>query len=117
METNNPYASPESPPTRPPAGPPIATLMKSVAAVFAIAAVGGVVGVIVGAALGVFAPDYYRAVISGGSQPGFNPVTVGVGLGLTQGILFGGGVGVALVALFYWYRVQVIKESARLRKE
>lgn len=40
----------------------------------------------IGWVLGTFAPGYYRTVFRCGDSPEFNPVQVGVGLGLTQGL-------------------------------
>ena len=49
-------------------------------------------------------PGYYRSVFSGGHLPGFDPVAVGIGQGFSQGVVFGGAIGLVLVAMFYWYR-------------
>jgi hypothetical protein len=85
-------------------------LFWSIVAVFCAALLGGVLGTTIGAALGAFVPGYYRSVIPGGDQPGFDPVAVGIGLGLTQGIMFGALVGLALVAMFNWQRLRLAKQ-------
>jgi hypothetical protein len=61
-----------------------------------------VVGTLVGYGLGTFAPDYYRGVVSGGRQPNFNPVDVGIGLGCSEGLLFGAVVGTVVVVVLAW---------------
>jgi hypothetical protein len=43
--------------------------------------------------LGCAAPAYYWAMFSDGERPGFDPVQVGFGLGLTQGLASGIFVG------------------------
>ncbi|QDV27578.1 hypothetical protein Q31a_59700 [Aureliella helgolandensis] len=101
MSGDNPYNSPQND-AIPPAPPRL--LLWSLGAVFGAAGVGGVLGLLVGAGLGTFAPGYYRSVFAGGTSPTFDPVAVGIGQGLTQGIVFGGLIGLALVAMFYWYR-------------
>lgn len=60
-----------------------------------------------GYGLGTFAPDYYRGVFIRGRDPGFDPVSVGVGQGLTQGTAGGVVVGLALVALFCWREIRL----------
>ncbi|MCA9139108.1 MAG: hypothetical protein KDB00_20185 [Planctomycetales bacterium] len=79
-------------------------MVWSVAVVFASALIGGLIGAGIGAALGSFLPEYYRSVFSGGQSPNFDPVAVGIGQGLTQGVGGGGCIGIVLVALFYWHR-------------
>ncbi len=102
MTADNPYRSP-----KPVAIPPAATpslLLWSAAAVFGCTILGGLLGLAIGAALGTLVPGYYRSVFSGGHLPGFDPVAVGIGQGLSQGVVFGGAIGLVLVAMFYWYR-------------
>ena len=70
-----------------------------------LAAIGGGVGWVIGTC----APGYYRAVFRGGTEPWFDPVSVGVGQGLGQGTAGGVVVGIVVVALFLW------KESRRYR--
>ena len=60
------------------------------------------IGLAIGGLLGVFAPEYYRTVLPSGREPGFDPVAVGVGLGLTQGAIGGAAVGLGLVGLLCW---------------
>jgi hypothetical protein len=78
---------------------------------FAIIIVSGVAfaagGGGLGYALGRLAPSYYRGVFAGGESPGFDPVQVGIGLGVSQGLIAGLGVGsvvVVAVAISGWRR-------------
>jgi hypothetical protein len=54
-------------------------------------------GGIIGVCLGKFAPGYYRAVFTSGDLPTFDPVQVGLGLGITQGFVGGIIVGCLIV--------------------
>ncbi|WP_442506730.1 hypothetical protein SH528x_005590 [Novipirellula sp. SH528] len=103
MADDNPYDSPQSELTTEPSP---RLLLWSVATVFASALIGGGMGLSIGAALGAFAPGYYRSVFSTGDSPVFDPVAVGIGQGLTQGIVVGGLIGLALVAMYYWFRAR-----------
>jgi hypothetical protein len=104
----NPYKSPKpaKPGVNSPASPRL--LIWSVGTVFGSAVAGGVLGLLIGAALGAFAPGYYRSIFINGDSPSFDPLAMGIGLGLTQGVFLGGLVGIVLVALFYWYRSRSI---------
>ncbi|MHC4406687.1 MAG: hypothetical protein ACYTG0_44255, partial [Planctomycetota bacterium] len=62
------------------------TLQKAVAVIVASTIVLALVGLGVGFALGKLVPEYYRSVFSGGRDPRFDPVPVGIGQGLTQGL-------------------------------
>lgn len=101
MVADNPYTPPKN------ASPSVtspAPLLWSVAVVLGSAFLGSLIGLGLGSALGSLLPGYYRSVFSNGNDPNFDPVAVGIGQGVTQGLAFGGIVGVVLVALFYWYR-------------
>ena len=104
MSSDNPYDSPNHVSSA--SGPSPIVLLWSVLTVFGTSILGGLIGMGIGAALGSFVPGYYRSVFARGTHPGFDPVAVGVGQGLTQGIAFGGIVGLVLVGLFYWYRLR-----------
>jgi hypothetical protein len=60
-------------------------------------------GALIGYTLGVALPGYYRAVFSSGREPWFEPVAVGLGLGLTQGLLCGVAVGAVVVLAVAWH--------------
>jgi hypothetical protein len=48
-------------------------------------------------------PGYYRTVFRYGDSPDFNAVEVGVGLGLTQGLMAGVAVGCVVVLAVAWH--------------
>ena len=96
--TDNPYQSPSVKQVGPAAPSPFSisrALLTVLTSTFVFAGLGAVIGL----ALGSFLPDYYRNVFAGGGRPGFNPQSVGLGLGLTQGTV--GGVVVGLVLVYY----------------
>jgi hypothetical protein len=61
-------------------------------------------GLAIGYGLAVFAPSYYRSVFVHGREPGFDPMGVGIGLGLTQGAVCGVIVGCVIVLATAWYK-------------
>jgi len=83
----------------------------------ATAVIGGLLGALVGLVMGLVAPGYYRAVIIGGSQPGFDPVGCGVGLGLTQGLGWGTAIGAFLFLTICWYRSRIQHAFRRIELE
>ena len=104
----NPYDAPQAQPRSSPSSP--VPLLWSVTTVFGSTIIGGVIGLGIGAALGAWVPSYYRSVFSRGSDADFDPLAVGIGQGLTQGLLLGAGIGLVIVAMFYGYRLR----SARI---
>jgi hypothetical protein len=60
------------------------------------------IGAFVGWLIGTKMPGYYRSVFGGGSDPSFDPVAVGFGQGLTQGLILGASVGLVLVLANWW---------------
>ncbi len=56
----------------------------------------------VGSFIGQFLPDYYRVVFGIGRREAFDPVEVGIGLGLNQGWAVGLAVGLVVVGVFAW---------------
>ena len=70
---------------------------------------GALAGTAIGFCLGKFAPGYYRSVFWAGQLQDFDPVAVGIGQGLTQGLAFGAIVGIALVAVLCWYHTRLEK--------
>jgi len=67
-------------------------------ATLAFAAIGTVIGV----GLGTLCPDYYRTVFRGGDSPNFNPIQVGIGLGITQGVAAGAVIGIVILGVLVW---------------
>lgn len=103
MNSMNPYETPDGETKL--VSPSI--LFQSIGVVFGCAFICGLLGMGVGMAIGEFAPGYYETLFSGPNGLPASPVVIGLGLGLTQGIIFGAVLGVVLVALFYWYRLRM----------
>ena len=59
----------------------------------------GILGSLAGLRLGLFLPDYYRSVFASSQFTEFNPIAVGFGQGLTQGLVAGGGIGILLIVI------------------
>ncbi len=66
---------------------------------FAFALGGGLIGY----ALAVILPGYYRGAFRNGREPWFDPVAVGIGLGLAQGLICGLALGAVVVLVVAWY--------------
>lgn len=86
----NPYKSPAGLQRRP-------TVGKAILVVAICAVAGALIGTSAGYILRRFAPYYYRSVFLQGDAPGFDPVQVGIGLGLTQGMALGFLAGVIIM--------------------
>lgn len=74
--------------------------LRALIVIIACAVCLAVLGTGAGFVLGQFVPGYYRQVFSDGKDPQFDPVSVGMGQGLTQGTAGGVVVGLALVVIF-----------------
>jgi hypothetical protein len=87
------------------------TIQRAIATIISCMLVLAIIGAGIGCSLGKFAPGYYRGVFSSDRQPGFDPVSVGFGLGLTQGAAGGVAVGLVVVGLFCWRDVRLHRGS------
>lgn len=73
-----------------------------VACTVIFAALGGAAGYL----LGTLVPGYYRGVFHEGQSPGFDPVQVGLGQGITQGLAAGAVTGLMILAVVAWHDVR-----------
>ena len=73
------------------------SIFRGFAIIFIFVVSFAVVGGLLGFGLGVGVPSYYRTVVVGGDDPDFNPVLVGLGLGIPQGAVSGLVIGSVLV--------------------
>jgi hypothetical protein len=69
-----------------------------VASAIVFATIGGTIGYVIGTQM----PGYYRSVFVNGDRADFNPMEVGTGQGITQGLVGGAVIGLALVAIVIW---------------
>lgn len=111
MAESNPYAAPVAESEQPPPKLPGArTLFASIAAV-ALTTFGGCgVGMGAGYFGGLVAPSYYAS-----ADLGYAAIPTAIVIGMGQGLGGGCATGVALVALFYWYRSRVNRKFVSKR--
>lgn len=78
------------------------TIKIALTTILAFAGVFAIGGCAMGAIIGVVAPDYYRSAFRVGESQGFNPLQIGIGLGVTQGAAAGVAISVLILALLAW---------------
>src|SRR5262249_14821667 len=87
----------------------------SVARGFAIIIASGAVfamgGGAIGYALARLTPSYYRSVFHGGESPAFDPVQVGIGLGVSQGLIAGLVVSSIVVLAAGFFRASIAQKG------
>ena len=78
---------------------------------FAITIASGIAFALLGAGagflLGTLAPDYYRTVFRIPPDVSIDPAQAGLGLGLTQGLVGGLGIGLVIVMSVAWYNSKI----------
>jgi hypothetical protein len=79
---------------------------RAILTVAACSVLFSLLGGAAGYLLGTLIPGYYRGVFRAGDLRGFDPVQVGTGLGVSQGLMGGAVVGLILVALVAWHDAQ-----------
>jgi hypothetical protein len=88
------------------------TILRAIAIVAICTLLAASIGAGTGFGLGAFAPDYYRGVAVNGKEPWFDPISFGIGQGLSQGIVGGLATGLFLVATFSWRDVRLHGSAA-----
>ena len=78
------------------------TLSRAIAIIVGFAAFGAAVGLGVGYFLAINFPNYYQHMFSRNGED-VDAVSLGVGLGLTQGLALGTITGVVTMCLLGWY--------------
>lgn len=81
------------------------TLTRAILGVLICMVIGAVIGGSVGFLIGRFFPQALQMQFRLGNN--FDPVQIGVGIGLPQGLMLGAAVGVALVAILAWREVRI----------
>ncbi len=112
MATDNPYVAPKvdlKNGSRRSAQPSI--MLWAIGIVFGSSFAGAALGTLVGFCLGTFAPGYYKAMFpTYAALPDFEPVGLGIGLGMTQGGGLGLFVGVLIVIAFFWHQSRLNRQ-------
>ena len=85
------------------------TVAKGFATMLASVVICSGVGAVVGYAIGRLLPAFFRAMLPGGGREDADPIQVGIGLGLVNGIWLGVAVGGVIVACVTWYSVRCEK--------
>jgi hypothetical protein len=86
---------------------------KAVATIVGMAAGFGVAGTAIGALLGKVAPGFFRQLLPLRDPANFNPMELGIGLGLTNGLGWGLAVGILLVAIIAWKETRLVRKEAQ----
>ena len=82
------------------------TLKKALITVFGCSFGMGLIGSLLGLFIGKVAPTYYLHVFHVDRED-FNPVEMGLALGLIQGVIWGGVIGALVVAIMAWYQIRM----------
>ena len=85
-------------------------VLKALATVVGTGLGFGILGSAIGALLGQVAPSFFRQMLPLRDPATFNPVQVGFGLGLTNGLGWGLVVGVLLVAILAWRETRLTRK-------
>lgn len=93
------------------------TITRGLTTVAATSVATTIIGSLLGFGLGTFAPGSYRALFPNGTDPRFNPVEVGVGLGCVQGLLAGTIIGLVVVLCVTWYELRMAEIASRSRPQ
>ncbi len=93
-----------TPPAEANSGPKPSIMVWIAGTVFGSMVIFSLFGLAVGLAIGRFAPGYYRVVFQAQTDPAFDPMSVGIGLGLTQGAAIGAVLGFLSVIAYFWIR-------------
>jgi hypothetical protein len=82
------------------------TVLRALVTVVGTAFAFGVVGGAIGYGLGKFTPSFYRHVFHLRDDQNINPEELGLGLGVTNGLVWGLLVGLAVVLTITWYELR-----------
>lgn len=84
---------------------------KSLRIVLTTALGGAAIGGLVGFLVAIVLPNYYASVFSGP----VDPVQTGLRLGVSQGLIGGGLIGLGLAAVLTWREIRVLEIESRRR--
>ncbi len=80
-------------------------ILKAITTVAATTILSAIVGGLIGAGLGKIAPTYYLQTLHVRDSNSFNAIEMGLGLGVTQGLIGGIIVGMLIVGFLVWKEI------------
>ena len=86
------------------------TLFKALATVVGTSIGFGIVGIGIGAFLGSFTPSFFRLFLLRDLEE-FNPLEIGIGLGLVNGLTWGLVIGVLVVGIVSWRETRMSRKD------
>ena len=86
-------------------------LFKALATVVGTSIGFGIVGMGIGAFLGSFTPGFFRHLFPLRDLENFQPIELGVGLGLVNGLTWGLVIGVLIVAIISWKETRMSRKN------
>ncbi|HUT11551.1 MAG TPA: hypothetical protein VMY42_13705 [Thermoguttaceae bacterium] len=89
------------------------TLFKALATVVGTAIGFGIAGTGIGAFLGNFTPGFFRHLFPLRDLENFNPLELGIGLGLVNGLIWGLVIGVLVVGIVSWKETRMSRKDQR----
>lgn len=92
-------------------------VVKALATVVATAVVFGVCGTGIGMFLGKMAPSFLQHAVRATAGEALDPMELGIGLGLTNGLTWGLVIGILTVAILAWKESRFARGEMRLRTE
>lgn len=87
------------------------TITKGLGTVAGCTAVCGALGGLMGYLIGRFAPGAYSAFFPPRHGQEIDPIQVGLGLGIPQGMLVGVAIGIIIVVIVTWYEIRTREKS------
>ena len=90
------------------------TLIRAFVTVLVFLLTGGAIGGGVGYVIGRHFPDALRAQFRPALGNDLDPVQIGVGIGIPQGMMLGALAGVAVVGILAWQTVRTVRRPSDL---
>lgn len=88
-------------------------VFKALATVVGTAVGFGIAGTTIGAFLGKYTPGLFLSLLPYRDSEVFDPMEVGIGLGLVNGLAWGIVIGILVVAILSWREVRLSQRDGR----
>jgi hypothetical protein len=85
------------------------TVLKALATVIGTALAFGLAGGTIGGLLGALTPSYFRQVFYVRDRAHFDATEMGIGLSVTQGLVWGLVIGLLIVAIIAWKETRIAR--------